>query len=342
MSTFLVTGGAGFIGSHLTEELLGRGHLVLVLDDLSSGSIQNLSQVRNNPRLEIAVESTSTHRVLAELVDRADVIFHLAATVGVFNIIESPVATIVNNIGGTETLLKLAAKKRKKVLLASTSEIYGKNNTLPFKEDHDSVFGASTKSRWSYAASKLVDEFLAIAYWNEFRVPTVIVRLFNTIGPRQLGRYGMVVPRFLNQALKGEDITVYGTGRQSRCFTYVSDIVEWLLLLAGDDRAVGKVYNLGNPVEVSIAELARLVIEITGTDVGIDYISYEKAYEQGFEDMERRVPDISKVKALTGYTPTVDLRQALSFTRDWLLRQMELNAPGYSTALSYEGAESIK
>ena len=341
MPTFLVTGGAGFIGSHLTEELLRRGHRVLVLDDLSSGSIENLSQVRKNARLEIAVESTSSRGVLAELVDRADVVFHLAATVGVFNIIESPVATIVNNIGGTETLLKAAAKKKKKVLVASTSEVYGKNSALPFREDYDSVFGASTKSRWSYAASKLVDEFLAIAYWNEFRVPTVILRLFNTIGPRQLGRYGMVVPRFLNQALKGEDVTVYGTGRQSRCFTYVSDIVEWLLLLAGDDRAVGNVYNLGNPVEISIADLARLVIEITGTDVGIDYISYEKAYEQGFEDMERRVPDISKVKTLTGYTPTVDLRQALFFTKDWLMRQKELDAPVYTTAPLCEGAASV-
>jgi len=341
MPTFLVTGGAGFIGSHLTEELLRRGYRVLVLDDLSSGSIENLSHVRNNPRLEITVESTSSRSVLAELVDRADVIFHMAATVGVFNIIESPVATIMNNIGGTETLLKVAAKKKKKVLVASTSEVYGKNNALPFREDYDSVIGASTKSRWSYAASKLVDEFLAIAYCKQFRVPTVIVRLFNTIGPRQLGRYGMVVPRFLNQALKGEDVTVYGTGRQSRCFTYVSDVVEWLLLLAGDDRAVGEVYNLGNPVEISIADLARLVIEVTGAEVGIDYISYEKAYEQGFEDMERRVPDISKIKALTGYTPMVDLRQALSFTRDWLLRQQELDAPGYPTAALYEGAERV-
>ena len=325
MSTFLVTGGVGFIGSHLTEELLRRGHRVLVLDDLSSGSIENLSQVRNNPRLEIVVESTSSRGILAEFVDRADVVFHLAATVGVFNIIESPVATIVNNIGGTETLLKAAAKKKKKVIVASTSEVYGKNPALPFKEDYDSVFGASTKSRWSYAASKLVDEFLAIAYWHEFRVPTVIIRLFNTIGPRQLGRYGMVVPRFLNQALRGENITVYGTGEQSRCFTYVSDIVEWLLLLAEDDRAVGEVFNLGNPTEISITDLARLVIEITGSDAGIDYISYEKAYERGFEDMERRVPDITKVKELTGYAPAVDLRQALCLTRDWLLKQREQN-----------------
>jgi UDP-glucose 4-epimerase len=325
LSTFLVTGGVGFIGSHLTEELLRRGHRVLVLDDLSSGSIENLSQVRNNPRLEIEVESTSSRGILAEFVDRADVVFHLAATVGVFNIIESPVATIVNNIGGTETLLKAAAKKKKKVIVASTSEVYGKNPALPFKEDYDSVFGASTKSRWSYAASKLVDEFLAIAYWHEFRVPTVIIRLFNTIGPRQLGRYGMVVPRFLNQALRGENITVYGTGEQSRCFTYVSDIVEWLLLLAEDDRAVGEVFNLGNPTEISIADLARLVIEITGSEAGIDYISYEKAYERGFEDMERRVPDITKVKEMTGYAPTVDLRQALCLTRDWLLKQREQN-----------------
>jgi len=324
MLTYLVTGGAGFIGSHLTEELLRRGNRVLVLDDLSSGSIENLSQVRNNPRLEVAVESTSSRGVVAEFVDRADVIFHLAATVGVFNIIESPVATIVNNIGGTEILLKAAAKKKKKVLVASTSEVYGKNTVLPFREGYDSVFGASTKSRWSYAASKLVDEFLALAYWHEFQVPTVILRLFNTIGPRQIGRYGMVVPRFINQALNGENITVYGTGKQSRCFTYVSDIVEWMLLLAQDDRAVGEVYNLGNPKEVSINDLARLVIEITGSSASIDYISYEKAYEHGFEDMDRRVPDISKVMALTGYQPSVDLRQALDSTRDWFLKQRDL------------------
>ena len=319
MSTVLITGGAGFIGSHLTEEYLAKGDRVLVLDNLSSGSIENLRSVRSNPRLEFIPESVSEPRVLAELVDRADVIFHLAATVGVFNIIENPVGTITNNIGGTEAVLKMAAKKKKKVILASTSEVYGKSAAIPFQEDGDLVFGATVKSRWSYSCSKVVDEFLALAYWREYKVPTVVVRFFNTIGPRQIGRYGMVVPRFIKQALSGQNLTVYGTGRQSRCFTYVSDVTHWLQLLADEDRAVGEVINLGNPEEVSIETLARYVIEITGAKVGIDYVPYRQAYEEGFEDMERRVPDIGKVMALTGYSPSVKLREALTRTRDWFV-----------------------
>jgi UDP-glucose 4-epimerase len=326
MKTFLITGGAGFIGSHLAEAALNQGNRVLVLDDLSSGSIENLAHVRSHPNFEFVPESVTSRHVLAELVDRADLIFHLAATVGVFNIIESPVATIMNNIGGTETVLKMAAKKRKKVIVASTSEVYGKSAVTPFREDGDLVMGATTKSRWSYASSKVVDEFLALAYWREYKVPTVVVRLFNCIGPRQTGRYGMVVPRFLNQAMTGEDLTVYGTGNQSRCFTYVSDIVEWLMLLAANDRAVGEVFNLGNPGELTITELARKVIEVTGARVGIRYIPYAQAYEEGFEDMERRVPDITKVKALTGYSPRVDLDQALCSTRDWFLKQSKSQA----------------
>jgi len=318
MSTHLITGGAGFIGSHLTESLLRQGHRVLVLDDLSSGSVENLAHLRSNPQLEFFPESVFSKNLLAELVDRADVVFHLAATVGVFNIIDSPVNTIMNNIGGTETVLKLAAKKKKKVLVTSTSEVYGKTVAVPFHEDGDLVLGPSSKSRWSYAASKLVDEFLALAYWRELHVPTVVVRLFNTIGPRQIGRYGMVVPRFLRQAMNGVNLTVYGSGRQTRCFTYVSDVVTWLILLANEDKAVGQVFNAGNPEEVSIGELARRVIGLTRAEVDIDYIPYEKAYEQGFEDMERRVPDISKISALTGYRPTVDLASALRRTHDWL------------------------
>jgi UDP-glucose 4-epimerase len=319
MSTVLITGGAGFIGSHLAEACLQKGHRVLVLDDLSSGSIDNLAAVRADRRLEFVPESVTTKSVLAELVDRADLVFHLAATVGVFNIIESPVATIENNIGGTEIVLKMAAKKKKKVIIASTSEVYGKTSAVPFQEDGDLVLGPTSKSRWSYASSKMVDEFLALAYWREFGVPTVIVRLFNTIGPRQIGRYGMVVPRFIKQALNGQNLTVYGTGSQSRCFTYVSDIVNWLMLLASDDRAAGQVFNLGNPEEISINDLARRVIAITGQDVGIDYIPYEQAYEEGFEDMERRVPGIERVQALTGYSPQVKLDEALTLTRDWFL-----------------------
>lgn len=326
MSTVLITGGAGFIGSHLSEACLQQGHRVLVLDDLSSGTVENLAHLRANRNFEFVPESVTSPAILAELVDRADVIFHLAATVGVFNIIESPVSTILNNVGGTEALLKRAAMKRKKVIVASTSEVYGKSTALPFREDGDLVSGPTSKSRWSYACSKMIDEFLALAYWREHSVPTVVVRLFNTIGPRQIGRYGMVVPRFIQQALLGRNLTVYGTGNQSRCFTYVSDVVHWLLLLAADDRAVGEVFNLGNPEEISISGLAQRIIGITGSQSSIDYISYEKAYEEGFEDMERRVPDIKKVTTLTGYRPQVSLDQALRLTRDWCAAREQLPA----------------
>jgi UDP-glucose 4-epimerase len=317
MCTFLITGGAGFIGSHLTEAALNAGHSVIIIDDLSSGSVDNLAHLRSNPKLQFFPESIANAGVLAEAVDRAQIVFHLAATVGVFNIIESPVATIENNIGGTELVLKMAAKKKKKVIVASTSEVYGKTNVVPFNEEGDSVFGASTKFRWSYAASKLIDEFLALAYWREYRVPTTVVRLFNTIGPRQIGRYGMVVPRFITQAMAGSDLTVYGTGQQSRCFTYVTDVVEWLLRLAFNDKAVGEVINLGNPEEITIENLAHRVIGITGSNAKIQYIPYASAYAQGFEDMERRVPDISKVVGITGYSPAVSLDEALRRTHEW-------------------------
>lgn len=321
MSNVLITGGAGFIGSHLAEAALKRGHKVIILDDLSSGSIQNLSAIRSHANLEFIPESVLAKNVLAELVDHADMIYHLAATVGVFNIIESPVATIMNNIGGTEAVLKMAAKKKKKVLVTSTSEVYGKSVNFPFQEDGDLVFGPSSKSRWSYAASKMVDEFLALAYWRELKVPTVVVRLFNCIGPRQVGRYGMVVPRFLKQALSGQNLTVYGSGQQARCFSYVSDIVDGLMLLANSDNAVGNVFNLGNPAEISIADLARRIIQITKADVGIDYIPYEQAYEQGFEDMERRIPDITKANQLVGFSPKVGLDEALYSTYEWFQSQ---------------------
>jgi UDP-glucose 4-epimerase len=317
MSTFLITGGAGFIGSHLAEALLQEGQRVIVLDDLSSGSVHNIAKIRSSPRFEFYIESVSNRQVLAELVDRADAVYHLAARVGVFNIIESPVETIANNLNGTEEVLKAAAKKKKKVIVASTSEVYGKTRSVPFREDGDLLLGPSSKGRWSYAASKLVDEFLAIAYWREFRVPAVVLRLFNTIGPRQIGRYGMVVPRFITQALRGENLTVYGAGSQSRCFTYVADVVEWMMLLAADDRAVGEIFNLGNPSELTITALAQRVIAATRSSSGIDYIPYEQAYEQGFEDMERRVPDISKVTALTGYAPRTDLDAALERIVTW-------------------------
>jgi UDP-glucose 4-epimerase len=321
MDTILITGGAGFIGSHLTEAVLSRGHHVLVLDDLSSGSIENLAGVRNHPGLEFIPESVTDKHLLAELVDRADMIIHLAATVGVFNIIDSPVTTILNNIGGTEAVLKMAAKKKKKVLVASTSEVYGKSTAFPFREDADLISGPTSKSRWSYASSKVIDEFLALAFWKEYQVPTIVVRLFNCIGPRQVGRYGMVVPRFINQALNGQNVTVYGTGNQSRCFTYVSDVVEWLIMLMDNDNAVGEVFNLGNPEEISIFQLAQKVIDVTGSSSSIDYISYEKAYEAGFEDMERRVPDITKIVSATGYSPRTSIDQALHLTCAWFEKQ---------------------
>jgi UDP-glucose 4-epimerase len=324
MSTILITGGAGFIGSHLTEALLRQNQRVIILDDLSSGSVKNIAHLRSNSLLEFVPKSVDANNTLAELIDAADVVFHMAATVGVLNIIDSPVNTIVNNIGGTEAVLKAAAKKKKKVIVASTSEVYGKSTALPFREENDLVFGPTSKSRWSYASSKVVDEFLALAYWHQFKVPTVVVRFFNTIGPRQIGRYGMVVPRFMAQALRGENLTVYGDGQQSRCFTHVSDVVEWLLRLASNDKAVGEVFNLGNPEEVSITELARRIIAITGANVEIDYIPYKEAYEEGFEDMERRVPDISKVQALTGYSPSVSLNQALCAIHDWFVNDKVL------------------
>jgi UDP-glucose 4-epimerase len=323
MSTVLITGGAGFIGSHFAEALLSQGHRVLVLDDLSSGNVENLAAVRSHPRLEFVPESVNCRSVLAELADRADIICHLAATVGVFNIIASPVATIENNIGGTEAVLKVAAKKKKRVLITSTSEVYGKSTAVPFREDGDLTFGASSKSRWSYACSKVIDEFLALAYWREYGVPTVIARLFNVVGPRQTGRYGMVVPRFIQQALQQQPITVYGTGRQSRCFTYVLDAVAYLVRLAMAENAVGEVYNVGNPAEISILDLAGKVNRITGSSAGINFIPYEKAYEQGFEDMERRVPDVSKITALTAYQPQYSLDQALHLTRDWFIERQE-------------------
>jgi len=318
MPTFLITGGAGFIGSHLAEAALTQGHRVLVLDDLSSGNVENLSQIRSNPAFEFVPDSVANEYVLAELVDRADIVFHLAATVGVFNIIESPVATILNNIGGTEAVLKMAAKKRKTVLVVSTSEVYGKSQSVPFREDGDLVSGPTSKSRWSYASSKIVDEFLALAYWREQKVPTIVVRPFNCMGPRQTGRYGMVVPRFIDQAVSGSNITVYGTGQQSRSFTYVSDIVQWMLALAQNSKAVGEVFNLGNPNEITMTDLAKRIITLTGSSSGIDYISYEQAYEHGFEDIDRRIPDIAKVTEVTGYHPAVGLDEALRRTCDWI------------------------
>lgn len=307
----LITGGAGFIGSHLAEALLESGYEVFVIDDLSTGTIENIEHLKVSGRFHYAIESIMNVPVLAELVDRCDMMFHLAAAVGVRLIVESPVRTIETNIKGTEIVLELANKKKKKVIVASTSEVYGKASRVPFREDDDLVLGPTVKGRWSYACSKAIDEFLALAYWKERSVPAVIARLFNTVGPRQTGRYGMVLPTFVNQALSGRPITVFGTGQQSRSFTYVSDVVWALIKLAECEEAVGEVFNLGNGGEVTIEELARKVREMTGSSSEIVHIPYEQAYEEGFEDMPRRVPDISKVKRYIGYDPQVQLDEMI-------------------------------
>jgi UDP-glucose 4-epimerase len=307
----LITGGAGFVGSHLAEELLLQGEEVYVLDDLSTGSIDNIEHLKRDPRFHFTLESVHNEPVLAEMIDRCDVIYHLAAAVGVRLIVESPVRTIETNVHGTEVVLKHANKKKKKVLITSTSEVYGKSNDVPFHEDQDLVMGPTTKGRWSYACSKALDEFLAIAYWHEKKLPVVIVRLFNTVGPRQTGRYGMVIPNFVQQALTGKPITVYGDGNQSRAFGYVGDVVRAIASLAHHPAAVGQVFNIGNTQEITINELADLVKKITGSDSEIVHVPYDRAYEQGFEDMPRRVPDISKIRQLIGYQPSVDLKNIL-------------------------------
>jgi UDP-glucose 4-epimerase len=303
----LITGGAGFIGSHLAEALVARGEQVIILDDLSTGSVENISHFRTNPSLHCFFESVRDRLLLAELVDESDVVFHLAAAVGVRRIIESPVRTIETNVRGTDMVLEAAAKKKKLVFIASTSEVYGKNGKAAFREDDDTVSGPTTKSRWSYAASKALDEFLALAYWKERRLPVVIGRLFNTVGPRQTGRYGMVLPTFVSQALDGVPLTVYGSGKQSRCFGYVGDAVEAILRLVGADGALGEVVNIGNDAEITIEDLALLVKQRTQSASPVHFIPYDEAYEPGFEDMARRVPSLEKLVRLTGFRPTTPL-----------------------------------
>lgn len=307
----LITGGAGFIGSHLAERHLERGDEVYLLDDLSTGSIDNIQHIKNHAKLTYYIDSISNHYLTAELVDLCDIIYHLAAAVGVRLIVESPVRTIETNIRGTESILSLAAKKRKRVLITSTSEVYGKRSTVPFREHDDLVMGATNKGRWSYACSKAIDEFLAIAYWREKQVPTVIARLFNTVGPRQTGRYGMVIPNLVRQAILGEEITVFGDGSQSRCFTHVSDAVRALMGIAEHPDAVGEVYNIGSDYEISIIELAKRIKHLTGSRSSITLVPYDEAYEKGFEDMMRRVPDLSKINSLIGYQPKVSLDEIL-------------------------------
>ena len=307
----LITGGAGFIGSHLAERLLQLGHEVLVLDNLSTGSIENIAHLKGRKGFSYVVDSVTSEPLLAEMVDSSEVVFHLAAAVGVKLIVEQPVHTIETNVHGTEVVLKHANKKKKLVFIASTSEVYGKSNDVPFRESADVVLGPSVKHRWAYACSKLIDEFLALAYWKEKKLPVIIVRLFNTVGPRQTGQYGMVLPTFVRQALSGQPITVFGDGTQSRSFTYVSDVVDALIGLAGERRAVGEVFNIGNVGEISIYALAERVKALSGSDSPIQLIPYDQAYEAGFEDMPRRVPDTSKLNRLIGYEPKVALQEII-------------------------------
>lgn len=305
----LITGGAGFIGSHLAQILLDDGYEVIILDDLSTGSMANLRPLKPDPRFQYVIDTVMNRSLLSELVDQSDVIFHLAAAVGVRLIMESPVRTIHTNVRATELVLEAAAKKKKKVLITSTSEVYGKSAKLPFYEDDDLVIGSPICGRWSYACSKAIDEFLAVAYRRERDVPSIIVRLFNTVGPRQTGNYGMVLPRFVKQALTGMPITIFGGGTQTRCFTWVGDVANALVQLSERDSAEGEIYNIGSDEEVSINELAEIVKEVTMSDSPIQHISYEEAYGSNFEDMARRVPDLTRIRQAIGYEVTKTLRE---------------------------------
>src|SRR5918999_1701896 len=307
----LITGGAGFIGSHLAEELLGRGHRVHVLDDLSTGAIENVRHLKSQPSFDYTIESASNVPVLAELVDEADVVYHLAAAVGVELIVDSPVRTIETNVHCTEVVLAQANKKKKPVFLASTSEVYGKSSELPYREDGDLLLGPTSTGRWSYACSKAIDEYLALAYWKERGLPVVIGRLFNTVGPRQTGRYGMVIPTFVRQALAGQPITVFGDGTQTRSFTYVGDVVRGMVALINEPAAIGQVFNIGNGQEISIHALAAKVKALTSSSSEIVCVPYDQAYEAGFEDMPRRVPDLTKIHKLIGYETKVGLDEII-------------------------------
>jgi UDP-glucose 4-epimerase len=294
---------------------------VLILDDLSTGSIENIAHLKNRAGFEYAIDSVNNEPLLAELIDRSDVVFHLAAAVGVKLIVEQPVHTIETNVHGTEVVLKHANKKKKLVVIASTSEVYGKSNNVPFSEDSDLVMGPTPKHRWAYACSKLLDEFLALAYWKERKLPVIIVRFFNTVGPRQTGRYGMVIPNFVRQALAGEPITVFGDGRQSRSFTHVADVVNALIKLVDEPGAIGQVINVGNTEEVTIGALAERVRRLAGSTSPIKFIPYDEAYESGFEDMPRRVPDLRKVTAMIGYHPKYGLDDVLEQVIDYFRRK---------------------
>jgi UDP-glucose 4-epimerase len=305
----LITGGAGFIGSHLAGKLLSSGWEVSVIDDLSTGSMTNIQHLKGEPGFQYIIDSVMNRGLLAELIDECDMVFHLAAAVGVRLIVESPIRTLRTNVQATELVLEAASKKKKKVLITSTSEVYGKSEDIPFRESGDMVIGPPSCGRWSYACSKALDEFLAIAYSRERQVPVVIVRLFNTVGPRQTGMYGMVLPRFVQQALRNQPITIYGDGTQTRCFGWVGDVVSALVRLAQLPAAENFVFNIGSDEEVSINELAQVVKAVTSSSSPLQYVSYEQAYSKDFEDMPRRVPDLSRIRDAIGYAPTKKLRE---------------------------------
>jgi len=330
----LITGGAGFVGSHLAQRCLDLNWKVAIIDDLSTGSIRNICHLRSHPHFSYHVQSIFNEPLVSELVDDCDIVFHLAAAVGVRLIVECPVRTLETNVHGTEVVLKAASKKKKKVVIASTSEVYGKNGKVPYEEDSDSVLGATTVNRWSYACSKALDEFLAIAYWREKKTPVTVVRLFNTVGPRQTGQYGMVLPTFVQQALRGDPITVYGTGEQSRCFGYVSDVVESLVRIAQSSKAVGEVINVGNDEEITINDLARKIKTAAHSRSVIVHVSYEQAYGPGFEDMYRRVPSLVKLERLIGYRPTTNVEQIIRCVIDYFGTTNEHKPVGDTSHLS--------
>lgn len=307
----LITGGAGFIGSHLSDELIRQKNSVVVLDNLSTGRYENIEHLAANTGFEFVEGDILNAALVDKLVERVDAVYHLAAAVGVKLIVERPLESLTTNIKGSEIVLDAALRYRKKILIASTSEIYGKNVNGPLKEEDDRILGSPLKSRWSYSTAKAVDEMLAHIYWKEKKLPAVIVRLFNTVGPRQTGVYGMVIPRFISQALKNENITVYGKGNQTRCFLHVKDVVNALIKLIEEPRAVGGVFNVGSQEEITIESLAKKIIEITGSKSHITYLSYEEAYEEGFEDMQRRVPDITRISTLIGFKPTYSLSEII-------------------------------
>lgn len=331
---YLITGGAGFIGSHLAERLLDRGDRVVLLDNLSTGSMENVRHLKSSPQMNYHLDNIENRQLVAELIDDADVIVHLAAAVGVKLIVESPVRTIETNVNGTQLILEAACKKRKLVLIASTSEVYGKNTCVPFREDADLVLGPTTKGRWSYAASKALDEFLALSYWKEKKLPVIVVRLFNTVGPRQTGRYGMVLPNFVRQALENQPIHVYGSGKQSRCFCDVRDTVEGLIRLMDTDRSIGEVVNVGNTEEITIEGLAHRVRDRARSSSPIEYIPYDQAYEPGFEDMLRRVPSVDKLETLTGFRPQIQLNEVIDRVISFFQQKREAVAPRAVTTTS--------